>query len=918
MSLVRRLLSISVLAAWLPLFGQSPDAGTISGLVSDPSGARITYANVHVHGALLDRELSSDGVGSFSVSVPAGVYTVAADAKGFRTFTRDLRVHAGEHRELSIRLEIAAKAEEISVDPAGAITNPADNRSALSFSGSQLAMLSDDPDMLRQQLIGMAGGGAAFLSPRIYVDGFSNGQLPPKAAIRAIRINSNPYSTIYDQPGFGRIEVETQAGGSKLHGDVDVGGTANALNSKNPYAEIQPTYHQLLYRGSLGGPIGKKTSFFFAGASSDLENNAVVNAFDPAAPENAVSEAVPDPLRTDVYSLRLDRQFSAANQLNGRYAFNRTHLTNGGVGQLVLPSEGYANETTSHTVNLADNEIFSPRIVNDTRLQFIRTTVRQDPNDTSATIIVQGSFNGGGSPVQALHDTQTEYEVQDNLAIEHGRHYIRTGLRYRRYLDRNDSSAGFNGQYIFPDLPAYKAGKPSQFNLTTGQTTADVTTGDASLYAEDDWKLASNFTFSYGLRFETQTGVPDNIDPAPRVGFAWAIRPRQARVPVLTLRGGVGLFYDRFGIANLLQATRQNGTNQIAYFVQNPSYGCSDPTAVCGTATSSTLNASEPTIYQVDPNLRSSYSVVTSVTAERMIGRIGAITVNYLQAHGDHLYLSRNINSPLPGSLTPAMPSGSRPLGGMENVYQYSSAGEGNGHMFFSNLNLQPTRRLSVFAFYVLQHNYSDANGASAFASNSYDVKQDYGPEDSSGAQQFFVGGSWSLPLGLTVAPFISARSGRPFNIVTGTDLNGDTIYNDRPAFATDLSRPSVVRTAFGNFDTAPLPTQRLVPYNYGRSPGLFWVDLQAKETLHVGPRAALAESAPAAGSAAKPGARGERPWTLAFSVEAQNLFNHVNPGLPVGVLGSPFFGRPLSLASDFSSLTAANRSFLLHSTFTF
>jgi hypothetical protein len=43
-----------------------------------------------------------------------------------------------------------------------------------------------------------------------------------------------------------------------------------------------------------------------------------------------------------------------------------------------------------------------------------------------------------------------------------------------------------------------------------------------------------------------------------------------------------------------------------------------------------------------------------------------------------------------------------------------------------------------------------------------------------------------------------------------------------------------------------------------------------------------------------------------------------VNPGQPVGVLSSPLFGQSLSVATDFSTLTAANRTLLLHSTFTF
>ena len=139
-----------------------------------------------------------------------------------------------------------AAAEVISVDPSLGSTG---KQSSLSLSGNQLEILSDDPETLRQQLIAMSGGGSGIAAPQFYVDGFSNGQVPPKSAIRAIHINSDPYSTVYDRPGFGRVELETQAGGNKVHGMFDVGGTASALNSDNPYSQAQPPYSSGLLAG---------------------------------------------------------------------------------------------------------------------------------------------------------------------------------------------------------------------------------------------------------------------------------------------------------------------------------------------------------------------------------------------------------------------------------------------------------------------------------------------------------------------------------------------------------------------------------------------------------------------------------------------------------------------------------------------
>jgi hypothetical protein len=937
---------------------QAPQSAAIlSGSVSDPSGARIRHASVHIHSDSLDRDVETNSTGIFTISLPPDNYSLTANAPGFRTLVHDAVVlHPAEHREIALRLSIAARPEAVSVNPFAGSTNPADNSNAITFSGDQLQVLSDDPTTLREQLLAMAGAGAGPAGAQFYVDGFSNGQLPPKSAIRSIRINSNPYAAEFDRAGFGRIEINTRAGGSKLHGALDVAGTDAALNADNPYAGAQPPYYQLFFDGNVNGPINKKTSFFLAGNSTDLQNNAVVNAVNPESPAVLLSEAIPNPQRDDDYSLRLDHQFSTANTINGRYEVHRTAVTNAGVGLLVLPTQGYSSNTLVQTLQLDDDDIISPKIVSDARFQYIRTRLREDPNDTSPTILVEGAFSTGGAPIQTLRNNLDHYELQEDLAIDHGAHYIRAGGRFRLYRDSSYSNAGFNGEFIFPNQTAYEitqqgladhetdptirvtcvttatgpvCGGATQFNLTAGQASASVVTGDLGLYADDAWKLTRKFTLDLGLRYETQSAIPDHNSLAPRFGFAWAVGRKAANVPVVTLRGGIGMFYQRFEVANLLQAVIQNGITQTSYFVQNPSfYTCTPSVTNCTVPQPSALPPSQPTVYRVDPHLHTGYDIVTSVTAERSFGKIGSITANFLDAHGVHQYLSINANAPLPGTYNPAVPnSGTRPMGGMENIYQFTSEGSNNGRIFFSNFNFNFTRRLFFWGFYIFDHTFGDSDNTTSFASDSYNIKQDYGPEDNNAIQQLFTGFSVNLPHGISLQPFIAARSGYRFNITTGTtDLNGDTIYNDRPAFATDLTRASVVRTALGNFDTDPLPAQTIIPYNYAHAPGLFWVDLQASEEIHVGPRPYLAAKPANAvttpsstqSSVTKVGTKPERPWTLTFKIEAQNLFNHNNPGLPVGVLSSPFFGRSISLAGDFTSLTAANRSLSLHTSFTF
>jgi hypothetical protein len=152
------------------------------------------------------------------------------------------------------------------------------------------------------------------------------------------------------------------------------------------------------------------------------------------------------------------------------------------------------------------------------------------------------------------------------------------------------------------------------------------------------------------------------------------------------------------------------------------------------------------------------------------------------------------------------------------------------------------------------------------------------------------MGESVDLPFGVRSWGYLRATSGAPFNIVVGQDLNGDTQYNDRPSFATDLTRPSVVATRWGAFDTNPIAGQKIIPRNYGQGPGLLSVTMAVGKIIGVGPKPAPA-----------PGTLEVRKYALEFWVESQNLLNHQNLTPPVGTLNSPLFGKSTGLTSGSS-----------------
>jgi hypothetical protein len=222
---------------------------------------------------------------------------------------------------------------------------------------------------------------------------------------------------------------------------------------------------------------------------------------------------------------------------------------------------------------------------------------------------------------------------------------------------------------------------------------------------------------------------------------------------------------------------------------------------------------------------------------------------------------------------------------------------------------------------------------------------QDYGRAAFDVRHRVFFGGSMALPHAFRLSPFLVAQSGPPFNITVPTDLNGTTVLNSRPSFASSLSNPAdVVVTQFGSFDTVPVPGEKIVPINYGTASPRFTLNVRLGKTFGFGRKP---ETAPTAGGpgGGPGGGRGggehgrggpfggggglngiggmgnatDRRYNLTFSVSARNVLNVVNLATPNGVLGSPFFGQSNALVANgpYSS-ASANRRIDLQVQFTF
>ncbi len=207
-----RVLLLGTLFAAGSVFAQD-GSGTITGFVSDPTGALIPGANISARRSSNPPDSAvSDERGLYNLQLPPGEYRLEASAPGFQTFGPiTIRILPGKTLKHDIRLELGLVSQKVRVSESSIPdSEPDNNASAITLTGSSLESLSDDPEDLTDDLNALAGPAAGPDGGELYVDGFSGGKLPPKSSIREVRLNQNPFSAEYDRIGFSRIEILTK------------------------------------------------------------------------------------------------------------------------------------------------------------------------------------------------------------------------------------------------------------------------------------------------------------------------------------------------------------------------------------------------------------------------------------------------------------------------------------------------------------------------------------------------------------------------------------------------------------------------------------------------------------------------------------------------------------------------------------
>ena len=856
------------------LIGYAPDAhaqqrqptGTLRIVVKDPSGAVIPGALVEVNGAeertaaVVRADLPSNGQGiATAEDLVPGRYAVAVAFPGFeRLVMPDVRVRSGGNQRDAV-LAIQKIDESVSVgrDKATVASDPRNDRFNTVLSRDQINALPDDPDEMERGLKEMAGPGAT-----LRVDGFRGGRLPPKSQIRSIRFSRDMYAAENHTAGMVFVDIVTQPGLGPMSASMDFLFRDDALNARNAYVTKKGPEQTQQYTFNLSGTLLKeRTSFSLSATGASLYDSANVNAYGPDGSRSL--GAIRRPADRINFTGRLDHALTKAHTLRANVQSNGNEQRNLGVGGFELGDRSYSRTTDDSMLRLSESGPWSRNFFGENRLQLRHQQSTSRSDIDARAIRVLDTFTAGGAQ-QAGGRESLEMEWATNVDWTKGRHAIRAGLLVEGGAYNSDTRTNYLGTFTFTTMADYEAGRPATYTQRLGDPLVEYSHWQAGFFVQDDWRARSNLTLSGGLRQEVQSRLHDAVNFAPRVGFTWSPF-KNGRT---TVRGGGGIFHDWLESETYEQVLRVDGTRQQDLVITNP--GFPDPFA--GGAAQQVLPASR---YVLAGGLVMPHRVMGNVGLSYQFSPRLGTNISYSRTRGENRFRGRNINAPL---------NGVRPDPMVGNVTQVEATGNMRGETFVAGVNFQvPARRIMVFANYARLEQESDSDGPFTLPANSYDLGNEWGPV--AGVPRHSVSGMVSAPLIRNMRLSLSGgiRSGTPYNITTGRDDNGDTVFNDRPE--------GVGRNAARSEMTWEVGGRLSYAFGFGRRQGGAAGGGAPGQPVMIVQRVGGASGSEVSGSFGG-GAEDKRVRFEVFA-SGSNIFNAVNRVGYSGVMTSPFFGQP-------------------------
>jgi hypothetical protein len=834
----------SVMLAWaLRGFAQqSVDYASIGGRVLDQTGAAVAGAQVrarHIDTNVTTATLT-DGSGRFRLpALRIGNYELIVRQAGFKDAAVQLSLAAGAAFEVPVSLQVADVTAEVTVAAGTPVLDAARSQITATVSEVEVRSLPLNGRNFQELALVVPGVsptnlnstqlfpetsavlGASLsvssqrnLSNNFIVDGLSanddaaalGGITYAVDAVEQFQVVTSGGQAELGRALGGYMNVVTRSGTNVLHGTGYAFVRDDSLNAPNSLSGTRLPMDQWQYGGSLGGPIARNRTFYFANIEQrrldqtglttiSTPSTALINARLAAAGYQGPPVATgtyPNPIDSTNLMGKIDHEANAQGRFGVRLGLYDVSSQNArGAGGLNAPSASSNLDNRDRTIAASHAISLSARTLLETRAQIAASRLDAPPSDPiGPAVSIAGVAVFGTSSGSPTHRKNTMYQVVSNLSHQAGAHALRAGLDVLVNDDRIVYPRAARGSYVFSSLANFLTGLYNNAGFTQTFAVSEVVqqNPNVGMYVQDEWKLNSDLTLNAGVRYDLQFLESINTDLdniSPRVGVAWS--PFDDRRTIV--RGSAGMFYDRVPLRAVANALLSAGnTTDLAQLRQisvslSPAQAAAPvfPRILDAPSPSVTL----PTLTTMDRDLQNAVSRQAGVEIERQIRSSMVIGIGYQYTRGRQLLMS--INQNVPSCVAAGSNNGCRPYPEYGNNNRYSSAGSSSYHGMHVSLTQRPGR----WGHYRVSYTLSSArNNVGEFFFSSpidpFDLSKDWGRSDNDQRHRLVLSGTaqspttpagngWeTLTRNWQLSGLLQAYSALPFNITSGvTTIQG-------------------------------------------------------------------------------------------------------------------------------------------------
>lgn len=649
----------------------------------------------------------------------------------------------------------------------------------------------------------------------------------PLASLQEFTVLTNAGSAQYGRTAGSVVNIVTKAGTNDFHAELLNVFRPGGIESNPPATPLgTPLLKDQLFQlsGIVSGPIVKdRTHFMFGGEySHQLRDSVITSLLAPGIFQGVYNQGL--------LVARIDHKLTDANTLSGRFNFDIFSDTNpqDAVGNAVLPSAGRIFRRRTYIGQVSETAVLSPNLINEVRAQFqLGSPITQfDPISPSPQFVRTLASNAalsteGESRVANL--TNHQYQIADVMTYARGRHDLRFGgdaiHSTSGGLGQEFGTGFFQGQFTFnpgagcvgtvcQPTSTLTIANVQRYTQSFGDPTYHVSEWNWSLFAQDNFRVRPDLTLNLGVRYDRQTFTDDKNNISPRFGFAYNLKGDGKTV----IRGSYGIYYSQLR-ANLGAQFALSGTNGVFTYTANsgqPGF----PTSLTPFA-SFPLGAIPARNIVIRPGRAAFYNQFFDVSRlrgypakllspytqqavfgfERELPGKWIISADWVYAHTIKIDRLLDMNAPAPfirtaagQTRTAAAADATRPIIPVNNGFRRIQVVMNEGTSIYHGIQTKVSRRFandfSVLFSYTYSHTINNVEpDAGSGDPNEFSQLGDFEKANSQLDQRHraVISGWWIAPYRIVVGGVSTMASGRPYNIITGTDNNGDGANIDRP-----------------------------------------------------------------------------------------------------------------------------------------